>query len=787
MNAQLTAQIEKVESFAAERTTAALGTAFALMATGGVLVALALRDSVPPLLALGVLLVAFGLGVVHKAMESAANSSRWAWAVGGLAILGIGVFLASNAMEKSALFVGSLGAVVAVLGALGLASVIHDILASGPKWLVAAGPVVAAIGLALVASGGGFSVGLGVLMVVVGIALFKVGLRSVCATDGGSAGIVSMAGAGCLVAGVATAGVAGAQSSVRLAEYGGALVVVGLIAVSEGWPAVGLGPVGPRTVRVVGAFVALVTALLAVRLSGLPVSAVAIATLLAALVGASFVWRGEGVVLLTLVAVSFGWLLVDRQDERPTDPRPKADGQIVAIGDSYMSGEGAPVFFAGTNTKGAHTNECRRAPTAYPYLVAERLDVGLDFLACSGAKAKELWSDPQMPNSSPDVVGGMPQLDNVEAADVDRTRAVLVSVGGNDAAFGIIGRGCVVPGSCDELGGLWQAGLDNIVPTLVTTYGKIKEKFPNAPIVVMPYPLLVRPEGCDWSPLEPSEHAFLASFITLLDERIELASSRAGVHYFEPSLYAFEGHKICDGEGPDGTVMNFINVNPVDGAFSARISPRNWIHGSLHPSPAGHELVADKLTPFLQRLLSDVQSGFPANPAPNLDVTADDLGRSGASTEIFNPARLPDTAHLECAAVDEIDPFATRVTLFGDRSVVRVDGDPTQALCYTDKSGRWVSRQSIDPQGFVPTVPAEVPTAEDHYEQYVVYHDRARGWRLRVLTFCRPDPGCPDNAGDWTNEQLATSVKYATPPAIILLIAGWLIALGGSRRVQQPA
>lgn len=63
---------------------------------------------------------------------------------------------------------------------------------------------------------------------------------------------------------------------------------------------------------------------------------------------------------------------------------------IVAIGDGYMSGEGAGAFFPGTDRPGQ--NECRRTSTSYPYLVARLMKppdpydgVALVSAACSGA------------------------------------------------------------------------------------------------------------------------------------------------------------------------------------------------------------------------------------------------------------------------------------------------------------------------------------------------------------------------------------------------------------------
>lgn len=90
------------------------------------------------------------------------------------------------------------------------------------------------------------------------------------------------------------------------------------------------------------------------------------------------------VAAIALVIVSAG---EDPETSGP-DPNPSSSFKIVALGDSYISGEGAARFFPGTDHPGS--NECRRAATAYPYLVAEALGASLTFVACSGARTSHL-------------------------------------------------------------------------------------------------------------------------------------------------------------------------------------------------------------------------------------------------------------------------------------------------------------------------------------------------------------------------------------------------------------
>ena len=79
------------------------------------------------------------------------------------------------------------------------------------------------------------------------------------------------------------------------------------------------------------------------------------------------------------------------------EPIPEAlqpgEGQrvLVALGDSYMSGEGADTYFEGTDVGGG--NQCRRAPTAWAVQAAQRYFDGLVFLACSGARTYNVRHD----------------------------------------------------------------------------------------------------------------------------------------------------------------------------------------------------------------------------------------------------------------------------------------------------------------------------------------------------------------------------------------------------------
>jgi hypothetical protein len=70
--------------------------------------------------------------------------------------------------------------------------------------------------------------------------------------------------------------------------------------------------------------------------------------------------------VIVVVVLAASWASVPRTFSISRSPElvvAPGDPTFAALGDSYMSGEGAKQFYEGTNTQGS--NECRRAPTAY--------------------------------------------------------------------------------------------------------------------------------------------------------------------------------------------------------------------------------------------------------------------------------------------------------------------------------------------------------------------------------------------------------------------------------------
>lgn len=280
-------------------------------------------------------------------------------------------------------------------------------------------------------------------------------------------------------------------------------------------------------------------------------------------------------------------------------------GNYVAMGDSFASGEGAGDYHEGTNYDRRDDwdprnwgdddhNRCRRSSNAY----AERIFRGNDFVggltmvSCSGARMDEQVYDP-----NPDHTGEGPQIDSLD----DDTSLVTISIGGNDLGFGPVIRDCMINGQrgvpvmakCQDT---WDEELDRRIeelrPQLVALYTDLRERAPNARIIIMGYPRLFHEP-----PSEPlsnllfgEDQLWMNGKADALNAMLREAAREAGVEFIDPTD-AFIGHGV-------GSDDPWINDMDWGGPGISLFDP-----GSFHPNAAGHEAMAD----LLQRQLEDPQ------------------------------------------------------------------------------------------------------------------------------------------------------------------------------------
>jgi lysophospholipase L1-like esterase len=386
-----------------------------------------------------------------------------------------------------------------------------------------------------------------------------------------------------------------------------------------------------RVVSALGALMLLVAVMLLVAGgSGTLGAAIVVAVVLAVVWMASS--DSDALLLVLVVAAALVWASAPRgvaPNERLT---PHDDDEyFVVLGDSYTSGEGAGRFFEGTNTiddNANHTNECRRAPSAWPVRLATDPPPGVPahvlFLACSGARTEHI-------RATPDVDADGTQRGPAELVELAEMRQslhlsrppafVLLGVGGNDAGFGTIGPTCVGPGDCAELADRFLDELRGVEAQLDLTYRDVRAAVgPNVPVIVHPYPVPITDSGqCSDVLLDTDERALVVRFVEQLDLVVRSAAARAGFLYLDTVESALTDTKsrLCDGPGAAG--INLLGWNPKAGSLWDSLDPRNWLHNSLHPNERGHEAIEQAVQRWLatHALVDPAPSGAAPRVVPD--------------------------------------------------------------------------------------------------------------------------------------------------------------------------
>lgn len=550
--------------------------------------------------------------------------------VGGLLLLLAGAVVAGVGLFTTVAIVIGIGVALAAVGI-----VLINIWMS--KSVVTAPLVWTLAGLLAMVAGGALvewrSITAGIGLWLLGLTLFKVGLLpgldAVTAHDGRfrdegavrrrrALGVSIASGVGAILSvGPALAGLHRQDDRlILLAVLLGTTSLSGLglalirVKGNDSWPMA-------ATLWLLGLGLGCVGAYLLYRAAGDWVLLTVVVSVVLLVVGAWFVFRGEGFVALVLVASVMIWVVHDRN----ADPPAVADGSrpvVVALGDSFMSGEGARTFRPGTNTTDSDGNQCRRSPTAYAELVARQADAQLVNVSCSGAVIANLSTDGQYREQTAAQPSGRdPQLATVAGLDQtvrDQVKVALVSIGGNDTGFGKIVQACLLPTNCADQQELWIAKAESLEGPLAAAYQDIQRALPNATIVVVPYPRYVAPVDCGVA-VSGAEYVFVDEFIDALDGTILRAARSAGVLVAD-TIDSFDGHQQCDAEPG----ANVVALAPTASPIPARLRPASWTHNSMHPNEVGHRLQADKLAPLVTALIA---GGDPSGHVVDLDRTPD--------------------------------------------------------------------------------------------------------------------------------------------------------------------
>jgi lysophospholipase L1-like esterase len=222
---------------------------------------------------------------------------------------------------------------------------------------------------------------------------------------------------------------------------------------------------------------------------------------------------------------------------------PHADTDYVALGDSYSSGVGAP----------GQAGLCLRSPNGFPGQWASRNNPkSFTNLSCSGAVTGDVL-DFQVPALS----GG---------ADL-----ISITIGGNDAGFATTVLSCTI--SSDAACVAKVKAAESTISTslgakLDATYAAIKNRAPDAKVVVLGYPALFDTSSV-WCTMTLTKRRALNEGAQVLDDLIRARSQAAGLIWSDVRD-EFAGHGICAAS----PYLNNLTVAP----------PQN----SFHPTKTGY-------------------------------------------------------------------------------------------------------------------------------------------------------------------------------------------------------
>ena len=309
----------------------------------------------------------------------------------------------------------------------------------------------------------------------------------------------------------------------------------------------------------------------------------------------------------------------------------KPDQFVVAMGDSYSSGEGASAtggvdYYKETDNNGndkAHRNACHRSPHAWSRqgtfagttstigTRADEWDPTLDYqmLACSGAQTEQLLPDTTVPQGQPrvtnafgeDGTGQYGELSQIDRGFLDEnTTLVTVSIGGNDARFSNVIMECMIVGQCYNmpLPGEWTQSMrttaEELIPGDVASSIKIALqqihlRAPNAKIVLMGYPEIFTPRLICNVAIPGDEVEFLNEMARLLADAMAGVAQdlnqelgRVVVRFSNP-IDEFSGQSAC---GDPETIHGMIDTR-TPGEPTTGVGGKMPSQQSYHPKISG--------------------------------------------------------------------------------------------------------------------------------------------------------------------------------------------------------
>ena len=280
-------------------------------------------------------------------------------------------------------------------------------------------------------------------------------------------------------------------------------------------------------------------------------------------------------------------------EDEETDPRVRMEpeeaalwGNYVALGDSYSSGDGAGDYEPATAEPGG----CWRSEHAYSQLIEQEFEFAgaLGFYACSSHRATHMLEQIGTPES---------QIERV----TEHTSLVTLGIGGNDLGFIPVLRTCIVRmplidnGACQAQEGEIGRRLDAFEEDLATVLGEIRDRAPDARVLVLGYPRLFPedPQAMYYT-LTVSDQQWLNGIGRDLNDRIRdvvyevdgdvYGGRRSGSVEYVNTYSALSGYEVS----ADEAWLNGI----VLGQFGEGLRVDR---ASFHPTAQGQMSIADRV------------------------------------------------------------------------------------------------------------------------------------------------------------------------------------------------
>jgi hypothetical protein len=323
----------------------------------------------------------------------------------------------------------------------------------------------------------------------------------------------------------------------------------------------------------------------------------------------------------------------------------KPEHFVVAMGDSFSSGEGASEnsgehYYVESDNNGdnEHRNACHRSVEAWPRKAVladnpletigereDRLDPSVDFqfLACSGAETENLLASGSVNAFGDEATGKYREMSQFDKGYLDEnTTLVMFSIGGNDGGFSDVMGQCVIhivlPGEC------WNADMPgysepmvNVLPQLLANevpdsinlvLNQVSGKAPNATIILMGYPeLFGNPsESCLLIPDEDQQwiNSLSVSVMAMMESVAADARARGIDVLTADPIAEFSGAGVC---GTPETIHGLKGPNPFvpwpegDEPFNP-LEKKLVSNESIHPKISGTDRYAEALNETLSQM-----------------------------------------------------------------------------------------------------------------------------------------------------------------------------------------